>query len=200
MTVCSRLVWTHKRLLSGAALTICLLASGCGSKSAAPTVPTLPGAAAQAQSGSGTGPTLAAFRAAIACARAHGMSGLPDPAIDSHGRVILPGLANPPTPTPAVQAACGGLINRAASLAGSGGSSSSQPSAADLTALLRFAHCMRAHGEPHWPDPDPNQPGQFTFASRADLPPKDQAKRLFAPCQQFVPPIGISINFSGNSG
>jgi hypothetical protein len=202
MAVLTRLFPTHNTRMAAGAATICLLASGCGSKSASPAVPTLPRAAAQSPTSARAGATLAAFRAAIACGRAHGMAGLPDPVLDGHGKVILPGMPNPPAPTPAVQAACGELINRAAALAGS--SSNPQPTAADIRALTRFARCMRVHGAPQWPDPDPNHPGQFTFASRADLPPailpqNQEAKQFFAPCRQFVPATGISIGFSGNS-
>lgn len=202
MAVITRLFSTRQMWIPGGAAAICLLASGCGSKSASSAVPTLPGAAAQSQASAGTGATLAAFRAAIACGRAHGMVGLPDPVLDSHGHVILPGIPHPPQPTPAVRAACGQLINRAAALANP--ASNSQPTAADISALTRFAHCMRDHGAPRWPDPDPNHPGQFTFPSRADLPPaivppSPQAKHFFAPCRQFMPATGISIGFSGES-
>jgi hypothetical protein len=202
MLVLTRLFATRKIRIKVGAATLCVLASGCGSRSASPSVPTLPGASAHAQSDGGAGATLAAFRAAIACGRAHGMVGLPDPLLNSHGQVILPGVPNPPQPTPAVQAACGQLINRAAALADAAGNP--QPTAADAKALTRFANCMRVHGAPHWPDPDPNHPGQFTFPSRADLPPaivppNPAAKRFFAPCERFLPGIGISIGFSGGS-
>lgn len=203
MVVLTRLVSIHKLRAAAGTAIICLLASACGSNSKAPPVPTLPGASGHTQSSAGASATLAAFRAAIACGRAHGMVGLPDPVLDGHGQVILPGMPNPPRPTPAVQAACGQLINRAAALAGS--STNSRTTAADTRALTRFARCMRVHGAPHWPDPDPNHPGQFTFASQADLPPQivppnPAAKQFFAPCEQFLPGIGISIGFSGSSG
>jgi hypothetical protein len=197
MVVPTRLFSTHRIWIAAGAAAIGLLASGCGSKSATPAVPTLPGASARAQPSGGAGATLAAFRAAIACGRAHGMVGLPDPVLGSDGQVILPGMPNPPRPTPAVEAACGQLINRAAALANS--AANPQPTAADIRALTRFAHCMRAHGVPHWPDPDPNHPGQFTFPSRADIPANGQVKSLFAPCQQFLPATGISIGSSGSS-
>jgi hypothetical protein len=102
-----------------------------------------------------------------------------------------------------VRAACGQLINRAAPSAGA--STSHQATAADLSALTRFARCMRVHGAPQWPDPDPNHPGQFTFASQADLPPallpsNPNSKHFFVPCLHFIPSIGTSIGFAGSSG
>jgi hypothetical protein len=101
--------------------------------------------------------SLPAWRAAVACAREHGMPGVPDPVLGANGQVTIPG--GTPTPTPAVGSACAAQIRAA------GGNSSALPdvSAADMRALLRWAACMRAHGLPRWPDP--NAQGVFHVRS-----------------------------------
>jgi hypothetical protein len=119
---------------------------------------------------------LAAARAAIACARQHGMPGLPDPVLGANGQVSIPG--GTPTPTPAVQRACGAKI-RAAEAA-----SSTLPnlSASDMRALLRYAACVRAHGLPRWPDP--NAQGVFHVKS-LDAGTREQGNRVNAACNSL---------------
>jgi hypothetical protein len=129
-----------------------LALAACGSSG--PSVPSLGGGHSQPSAATGS---LALARAAIACARQHGMPGLPDPGLGSDGQVTIPG--GTPTPTPAVEKACGAKI-RAAQAA-----SSTLPnlSASDMRALLRWAACLRAHGLPRWPDP--NAQGEFHVKS-----------------------------------
>jgi hypothetical protein len=145
--------------------------AACGSTQSQ-TVPSLGG---HGQSSGATG-TLALVRAAIACARQHGMPGLPDPVLGSNGQVTVPG--GTLTPTPAAQRACGAQI-RAATAA-----TSTLPnvSASDMRALLRWAACMRAHGLPHWPDP--NAQGVFHVKS-ADAGTLEQANRANAACNSL---------------
>ena len=85
----------------------------------------------------------------VQCARTHGDPSLPDPVIDSRGRVTFP----PGTPDipPATKQACQSIADRLpASMRGD------HPSAADIQMEIRFAQCMRTHGLPDWPDPDAN--------------------------------------------
>jgi hypothetical protein len=126
---------------------IALAACGSGHSQ---TVPSLGGGHGQQSASSGS---LAAARAAVACARRHGMPGVPDPTLGANGQVTFAGGA--PTPTPEVQSACAAQI-RAAQAA-----SSTLPtlSASDMQALLTWAACMRAKGLPRWPDP--NSQGEF---------------------------------------
>jgi hypothetical protein len=142
------------RLLPLPALAAIALAA-CGSSSNNAAVPSLGGgthAEASAPPGS-----LAAARVAVACARKHGMPGVPDPVLGSNGQVTIPG--GTPVPTPAVRSACAVQIRAAEA------SSSTLPnvSQSDMQALLRWAACMRAHGLPHWPDP--NAQGVFHVRS-----------------------------------
>ena len=117
--------------------------------------------------------SLGAARAAIDCARRHGMPNVPDPVIGANGQVTFPGGA--PTPTPEVQSACAAQI-RAAQAAGA---TLPSVSSSDMRALLRWAACKRAHGLPHWPDPSAQ--GVFHVKS-ADAGTLEQANRTNAAC------------------
>ena len=139
------------RLTPQSALAIAAIAlAGCRSSNDISTVPSLGGGHGRQSASSGT---LAAARAAVACARRHGMPSVPDPTLGANGQVTFAGGA--PTPTPEVQSACAAQI-RAAQAA-----SSTLPtlSASDMQALLTWAACMRANGLPRWPDP--NSQGEF---------------------------------------
>jgi hypothetical protein len=126
---------------------IALAACGSGHSQ---TVSSLGGGDGQQSASSGS---LAAARAAVVCARRHGMPWVPDPTLGANGQVTFVGGA--PTPTPEVQSACAAQI-RAAHAAGS---TLPTLSASDMQALLTWAACMRANGLPRWPDP--NSQGEF---------------------------------------
>ena len=161
------------RLISVSALAAIALAA-CGSSSNSATVPSL-GSGTNTQASASPG-SLAAAQAAVACARKHGMAGVPDPVVGSGGQVTIPG--GIPTPTPAVQSACAAQIRAAEA------NSSTLPnvSASDMQALLRWAACMRAHGLPHWPDP--NAQGVFHVKS-ADAGTQVTNQRASAACQSL---------------
>jgi hypothetical protein len=102
--------------------------------------------------------SLAVWREFAACARTHGVPGLPDPRLDAEGNVHFPGVSGTTMPG-SVRAACAPLLDRLPA--------QDRPSAAptDIPALLEFARCLRQHGFPDWPDPKPDG----TFPS-AELP------------------------------
>ena len=165
------------RLIAVSVLSAIALAA-CGSASHSPTVPSLPGAHTEPSPSSGS---LAAWRSAVACARQHGMPGLPDPVIGAGGRMTIPG--GTPHPTPAVQSACATQIRAISST----GSTHSIESSSDIQALLRVAACMRRHGFPHWPDP--NDRGEFHVRSADAGTPATQG-RAVAACNSVFPPSG----------
>jgi hypothetical protein len=72
-------------------------------------------------------------------------------------------------------AACGG---------GGGGSSSASGSSVHQK-LLAFAHCMRSHGVPDWPDPVPGGGFPRTGAGGNSGPQADSAMNA---CQHLLPP------------
>jgi hypothetical protein len=158
------------RLIPVAALSAIAL-SACGSSSNSSTVPSLGGGSTRQSAAPGS---LAAARAAVACARQHGMPNAPDPVPGANGQVTFPGGA--PTPTPEVQSACAAQIRLAQA------SSATLPnvSGSDVQALLRWAACMRVHGLPRWPDP--NAQGVFHVKS-ADAGTLVTSKRADAACR-----------------
>lgn len=145
--------------------------AACGS-SHSQTVPSLGGGTTQASAAPGS---LAAARAAVACARKHGMPGVPDPVLGSGGQITVPGYTTADL-TPAARSAC------AAQLRAAQAASSALPnlSASDMQAVLRWAACMRAHGLPRWPDP--NAQGEFHVKS-ADAGTSVTYKRAEAACR-----------------
>ncbi len=153
--------------------------AACGSATNSATVPRFRGGAgapATAPSDS-----LAAWRAAVECARQHGMPGIPDPVLDPSGHPSIPG--GSPALTPAVVSACSGLIRAiGGSVTGNAVESSS-----DVQALLRVAACMRRHGLPHWPDP--NDRGEFHVRSADAGTPASEARAVSA-CNSSFPPSG----------
>ncbi len=125
--------------------------------------------------------TAAVLRELVQCARAHGMPNLPDPQIDANGQPHWPG-GEPPAPTESVMRACRSIIDRLpAQPAGEGGD------AANVQALIRFAGCIRDHGFPGFPDPQPD--GKFSASAfppgvKPGNPPFDAAMRA---CRQLNP-------------
>jgi hypothetical protein len=166
-------------------LLICAIAAtlpaACGSTGQSPAVPVVNSSSdAQPETPSGS---LAAWSAAVACARRHGMPGLPDPVMGAGGTVTLPGLTRIPKPTPAVQSACAAQIRAVPS----SGSTHALESASDIRALLRVARCMRAHGYPTWPDP--NVRGEFHVSS-ADAGTPVRLSRAVTACGPLFPASG----------
>ena len=175
-------------------MVVCALAAvalvACGSSSNNSTVPSVGGGAqttAAAQSGTGS---LPAWRAAVACARRHGMPSIADPVVGADGRPSIPG--GTPTPTPAVVSAC------AAEIHAIGGALTGNPieSASDIQALVRVAACMRRHGYPRWPDP--NQRGEFHVRS-ADAGTQARMNKAVSSCNSLFPASGwhLSVTPSG---
>jgi hypothetical protein len=67
---------------------------------------------------------------------------------------------------------------------GRGGGSPSVGGSSDYQKDLAFAHCMRAHGVPDWPDPLPD--GGFPVGNAGNSPQADSAMHA---CQYLLPPI-----------
>jgi hypothetical protein len=60
-----------------------------------------------------------------------------------------------------------------------------QPTAAQQQAMLRFARCMRSHGVPNFPDPQPG--GALDLAQKVAAPNSPQFKATEHACRNFVP-------------
>ena len=162
-------------------VSVCAIAlAACGSSQSAG-VPSLQGGTHTSPSASSG--TLATWRAAVACARQHGMPGVPDPTVGANGQVSVPGYTTTADLTPAVRSACATQIRAIQST----GSTHTIESASDIHALLRVAACLRTHGLPRWPDP--NERGEFHVKS-ADAGTVAQYNRAVAACSSLFPPSG----------
>jgi hypothetical protein len=135
--------------------------------------------------------SLDAARAAVGCARRHGMPNVPDPRLGANGQVTIPG--GTPVPTPAVQLACAAQIRATQP----SGSTDAVESAADIRALVRVSACMRVHGYPHWPDP--NDRGELHVPSAEAGTPVKMGRALAA-CNRLFPASGwhLTVTPSGS--
>jgi hypothetical protein len=158
-------------LASGFALATVTLA-GCGSGTASS------GSSADQAGGTPDDSTMAI----VTCYRAHGDPSFPDPVYDpSDGRwhfAVSPGSAPAST-----QQACRHLFPTA--------NASPPVPQAQFQQLVRLAQCIRTHGQPIWPDPDPD--GSYP------LPPPLQQKTpatvtALNACKQYVPSGGIDAH------
>jgi hypothetical protein len=116
-----------------------------------------------------------------ACLRAHGANE-PDPAFDQNGSPQW--AVDPKTLPPAATQACGSLV-QSANLERPGAA----PTAAQLAALTRYSQCLREHGVPDFPDPDPLTGSYPTTGDPTREPGWNAATRA---CQQLAPQGGKS--------
>lgn len=157
-------------LACGAMLAASAVLAGCGSGGGS--------AGASATQGGGTPDTT--ISSLIACYRAHGDPSFPDPVYDpSDGRWHF---AISPNQAPAsTRQACQRLMPNT--------TASPPVPQAQFQQLVRLAECIRQHGVPTWPDPDPD--GAF------GLPPSLQQKtpayaRAAQACQRYMPSGGLN--------
>jgi hypothetical protein len=125
----------------------------------------------------------AEFEAIVSCYRAHGLPNFPDPVYDpSDGRWHF---ANTSPSIPAsTHQACQHLFPSA--------NVSPPVPQAQFQALVRYAECIRQHGEPDWPDPNPQ--GQFRLSQQLLQEQKSQAaENAGKACQRYVPSGGIDV-------
>lgn len=121
-----------------------------------------------AAAGTSSGAVSSAYTQALAyaqCMRAHGVPSYPDP--NSKGQFYIANGSKDPTANVstavlnAAATACRKLLPASMVKPPSG-----QGSTTNQAAQLRWAACMRSHGEPNFPDPASN--GSFTLPSGMD--------------------------------
>jgi hypothetical protein len=83
-----------------------------------------------------------------------------------------------------VLAALAVAVTLAAAGCGGGGSSPSASGSSDYQQEVAFAHCMRSHNVPDWPDPQPQ--GGFPRTGTDQSSP--QFRSAFKACQHLLPP------------
>jgi hypothetical protein len=151
------------------ALGTALLAAACSGQ-AGPQV-------ASVGSGGAPSPTPSASLAQVyaqyaACLRQHGASE-PDPTVDDQGQphwqVPMDGIPQ------AQKQACVSIVQAAFQRR--------PPTAARLAADLKFSQCMRSHGVPTFPDPDP-QNGDFPGINKND----PGIQQALPACRSLLPP------------
>jgi len=142
------------RTCLAAAAAALLGATACGSSPSAPRVAGSVGhGAAPGSSPAALTPAqrTQAWLAFTACLRAHGAA-VPDPSFDQEGNPQWS--VNPKDqPVAAIQACESHLQGVSSAKTGP------PPTAAELAQATHFAQCLRQHGLPTWPDPDPQTGG-----------------------------------------
>jgi hypothetical protein len=166
-------------VLSFAALATALALTACGGNG---TVATSPGAGQNGNGQAAAARPDAETAAIVACYRSHGDPGFPNPVYDPNdGRwhfAVSPGSAPAST-----QRACQHLFPSV--------NASPPVPQPQFQALVRLAECIRSHGVPNWPDPDPD--GSF------GLPPALQTKapgwvHASEACKNLFPAGGIDAH------
>jgi hypothetical protein len=183
MKITSLPSWPTRRLLRSpiAALAVLVtLAAGCSSAH--------PHSPAAETSGPVARNAVAVWQQFASCARSHGIPSLPDPTVDSQGSASFPGANaqndwNHPTDVPAVQQACGPILDR---LPGAS-PPPAPPDSAQFQTLLSFASCMRHHGITDWPDPNAN--GQFPLDQHLQALAKRGVYPQLQHCEQANPGV-----------
>lgn len=145
---------TRKRglVVGGLALSALMLTS-CSSRTAAPPVAHL------SASASTTASTNDALHLVGECLREHGLPNVPDPVVATDGPAAGQGILDKSAlksyPIAVAQQAIDACSAALAKANIAHGSSSSNISQQELQARLALARCIRAHGVPNFPDPNP---------------------------------------------
>jgi hypothetical protein len=129
-------------LVTAAVVGLLLTAAGCGGSKA-------PGAA-----GGSSSAVFAKFLAYSRCVRSHGISDYPDPTTSPGGGVAIKRNGGPGSDLNRNNPAFKAATQACRSLAPTGTSGPPPQSAQKIAAEVKWAHCMRAHGLPSFPDPD----------------------------------------------
>jgi hypothetical protein len=131
-------------LMTGALLFLALTGCGAGGSGAG-------GSGGTGQAQSVQQQSRAVWLRFARCARSHGAPDFPDPNLNSQGQASFPNEGQVKQETSQVQGACGAILRQLPAAA-----RNSSVTAAQLRQLKAFAHCLRSHGMPTWPDPKPD--------------------------------------------
>jgi len=153
----------HAGALGAAAAALGLLAAACGGSGGSPGGATTVGSSTVYQR------ALAYAR----CMRSHGVPGFPDP--NSQGVIIEVGLmGGSASQNAAAQRACLHLL---------GGRNTPAQTRRQLEQALRFAACMRSHGDLQFPDPSVRQGGVVLHMTGSDT---TQGQAAVQTCEQLT--------------
>jgi hypothetical protein len=167
-----------------------LLAAACGGGSSGAKVAQVGSTSSTNGSGSSSASSSGNPTAYSACMRKHGVPNFPDPG--STGRIRLDprklaesGIDVDSPRFKRAARACLRLQPKGAR------ATARQPTAAQQQAMLRFARCMRSHGVPNFPDPQPG--GALDLAQKVAAPNSPQFKATEHTCRNFVPDAPIPL-------
>lgn len=203
--------------MAAAAMTLGLLASGCGGGSGTPQVANIDSTSTSTSTTStsttssggkfSSGPSLGhggQFRIAMnvgsaadgrkfsACMRQHGVANFPDP--DSQGLIQLHSGMGIDPGSPAFASA----RDACQTLLPNGGQPSPQQQAQMKAQLLKFSQCMRAHGIKDFPDPSDNGL-QIRVHPGSDIDPDNPTfQAAQQACQSYAPgKLGAKVGAAG---
>jgi len=167
-------------VLAGIALGVATLAgaglTGCSASHGAS------GRAAPAPGSPGSSSPDATTAEIVACYRAHGDPAFPDPVYDpGDGRWHF--AVSPASAPLATQQACRRLFPAA--------NASPPVPQAEFQRLVQLAECLRSHGVPTWPDPNPD--GSFALPSSL-LTKSPSWQSASAACQRYFPSQGLNVH------
>ena len=173
--------------------------AGCGGSNA-PSVASLPSTTGTAStSRAGAAPSRPSSAALITCLRAHGLQATLSSAV-GNGRAIRLGDVAIPGANPASPQFQSALIACRKYMPGGGPpvlTPAEQAKAAK--AMERFARCMRTHGVPDFPDPNPT--GFFTPGSIQKIGPGSPlVARAFRSCESLEPKTGVRLVLGQQTG
>jgi hypothetical protein len=157
-----------------ATATLALITAACSGS------PSSPGSGGSSQTGASVTKALAYAR----CVRSHGVPDFPDPGGDGQfSKNTLQRLSASNSRYPTATLACAHLLPN------SGGGPTAAEVRQEWNGMASFARCMRAHGEPNWPDPTayPPDPSRPTFILPAGIQPTPQTISRMDVCLRLVP-------------
>jgi hypothetical protein len=181
----------QRRLLRGLALAgvvgLSLLAAACGGGSSGAKVAQIGTNSSSNRAGASNGSTAGDPTKFSACMRSHGVPNFPDP--DSKGRILITSGVDAnghktgvDTNSPQFARA----RNACQKFQPNGGRPSAAQQAQEQQAMLKFAHCMRSHGVPNFPDPKAG--GQLVLGNKSGVDPNTpQFRAAQKTCQKLVP-------------
>lgn len=174
----------HWRLAAGALVISALGVAACGSGTASPPV------AHAARSSATTISRTNALHLAGQCIRQHGIPNFPDPTVASFDKRAL--RAAPSSVANQALTACRTALAQAGiSLGGPNPQVTTQQ---QIQKLLALARCIRSHGVPNFPDPNPTT-GDFGRPPGISFPQLLAAARA---CRPLVNAAGLGMPTPGN--
>jgi hypothetical protein len=174
---------------------LALMAVGCGSGSGGRGVAQVPTTSTSSQdngSQKDSGSTKGDPAAYSACMRSHGVPKFPDP--DSEGHFFLK--AGPGTGIEPESAQFKAADRACRKLAPKETAPSPAQQAKEREKFLKFSACMRSHGLPKFPDPDPS--GGISIGRNSGVDPNSpQFKAAEKACRSLLPGEARSANGPG---